>query len=123
MSETNNRRFKILGAGWLRLGGLSFTYMLIGLFPVAQGKAPSATEVADVGWVLVARALRSGVVKSGGCGLSSRRTATSRWSAVCQIAAFIPCSSPREPASINLDSPCTCAQLCPQLWIPIKLWD
>ena len=38
MPETNNRKFKILGAAWLGLGGLAIALAFITLFP-----SPKAT--------------------------------------------------------------------------------
>ena len=34
MPETNNRKFKILGAGWLGLGGLAFAIVFMALFQI-----------------------------------------------------------------------------------------
>ena len=62
MSETSDRRFKILGAAWLGLGGLSFAFVFSELFPLALGNAPSATEVADGYWVFVALGLVIGAI-------------------------------------------------------------
>jgi hypothetical protein len=62
MSETNDRRFKILGAAWLGLGSLSFAFVFSQLFPLAQGNAPSATEVADGYWVFVVLGLVIGAI-------------------------------------------------------------
>ena len=62
MPDAQNRRFKILGAGWLGLGGLSFAFLLTLLFPLAQGNAPSATEVSDGYWVFAALALVVGAI-------------------------------------------------------------
>ncbi len=62
MSETSDRRFKILGAAWLGLGGLSFAFVFSELFPLAVGNAPSATEVADGYWVFVALGLVIGAI-------------------------------------------------------------
>ena len=61
MPETKNRNFKIV-AVWLGLGGLGFTYAFVHLFPLAQGNAPSATEVSDGYWVFIALALVLGAV-------------------------------------------------------------
>ncbi len=62
MSETKNRKFKILGAAWLGLGGLSFTYAVVSLLPVALGNPPTATEVADGYWVFVALGVVIGAI-------------------------------------------------------------
>ena len=62
MPETINRNIKILGAAWLALGGLAFAYVLTNLFSLAQGNAPSATEVADGYWVFFAGALVIGAI-------------------------------------------------------------
>ena len=62
MPETNDRKFKLLGAGWLGLGGLFFAYVFINLFPLAQGNSPSATEVADGYWVFFLGALVIGAI-------------------------------------------------------------
>ena len=47
MPQTNGRNIKILGAAWLGLGALCFAYLFANLFSLAQGNAPSATEVPD----------------------------------------------------------------------------
>lgn len=62
MAETNDRKFKILGAGWLGLGGLAFAFAFITLFPLAQGNFPSATQVSDGYWVFVALGLVFGAI-------------------------------------------------------------
>ncbi len=62
MAETNSRRFKILGVGWLGLGALSFAYVFINLFSLAQGHAPSATEVSDGFWVFLWGAIVIGAI-------------------------------------------------------------
>ena len=62
MDETGNRNIKILGIGWLAVGGLAFTFALITLFPFAQGNPPSATEIADGYWVFVTLGLVTGAI-------------------------------------------------------------
>ena len=62
MHETNNRKFKILGAAWLGLGGIAFAYVFINLFSLAQGNTPSATEVSDGYWVFFVGALVIGAI-------------------------------------------------------------
>lgn len=61
MPETNNRNIRILGAAWLALGGLALVYVIINLFSLAQGNAPSATEVSDGYWVFFVGALVIGI--------------------------------------------------------------
>ena len=53
MPETKNRKFKILGAGWLGLAGLVFALVLISLFPLVQGNTPSPFEAGDEGPMVV----------------------------------------------------------------------
>ena len=62
MTETHDRKFKILGAAWLGLGVLMFAYAFINLFPLALGNAPSATEVSDGYWVFIALGLVIGAI-------------------------------------------------------------
>ena len=62
MPETKNLIFKVLGAGWLGLGGLAFAYGLISLYPLTQGHAPSATEVGDGYWVFVVLSVVMGAI-------------------------------------------------------------
>ena len=62
MPETHDRRFKILGAAWLGLGGLSFVYASINVFSLARGHTPSATEVGDGYWVWFVGALVIGSI-------------------------------------------------------------
>ena len=62
MRGTKNRNIKILGAAWLVLGGLGLAYAFIALLPLAQGNAPSATEVSDGYWVFAALALVVGAI-------------------------------------------------------------
>ena len=62
MSETNNRKFKILGGGWLGMGGLALAFAFITLFPLAQGNAPTATEVSDGYWVFAVGGLVIGAI-------------------------------------------------------------
>ena len=62
MPETKNRNIKIHVAAWLGLGGLVFTYVFIHLLPLAQGNAPSATEVSDGYRVFVGLGLVLGAV-------------------------------------------------------------
>ena len=62
MPEANDRNIKILGAAWLGLGGLAFAYAFISLFPLAQGNAPTATEVSDGYWVFVGLGLVIGAI-------------------------------------------------------------
>ncbi len=57
MPETKNRNFKILGAAWLGLGGLSFAILFLALFQFAialfqftLGNDPSALESEDGFW-------------------------------------------------------------------------
>ena len=47
MPKTINRNIKILGAVWLGLGGLAFSYAFPVLFSLAQGNAPSAVAVSE----------------------------------------------------------------------------
>ena len=57
MLETKNRKLKILGAGWLGLGGLAFPVVVIAsfqlLFSFAQGNAPEDGYVEGSVFVLV----------------------------------------------------------------------
>ena len=62
MPETNNRNLKILGATWLGIGALAFVYAFVSLFSLAQGNAPTATEVSDGYWVFVALGLVIGAM-------------------------------------------------------------
>ena len=62
MPETKNRNIKILGAAWLGLGDLAFAFAFITSSPLAQGNAPSATEVSDGYWVFVALGLVMGAI-------------------------------------------------------------
>ena len=62
MPDPSNRKFKILGAAWLGLGGLSLAFAFVTLLPLAQGNAPSATEVSDGYWVFVALGLVTGAI-------------------------------------------------------------
>ena len=51
MPETNNRKFQILGAAWLGLGGLALAVVFLALFQFAQAIIdPSAAEVGDGFW-------------------------------------------------------------------------
>ena len=62
MPETNDRKFKILGAAWLGLGCLSLAYVFVNVFSLAQGDTPSATAVSDGYWVFFAGALLMGAI-------------------------------------------------------------
>ena len=53
MGETNNRMFKILGAAWLSLGGLSLAVVFINLLPLVQDKTPSGLLESGDGWWIV----------------------------------------------------------------------
>ena len=62
MPKTNDSRIKVLGAGWLGLGGIGFAYVLINLFLLAQGNTPSAEEVSDGYWVFFVGAFVTGAI-------------------------------------------------------------
>ena len=62
MPETNERKFKILGAAWLAMGGLAFAFAFISLLPLAQGNPPSAAEVSDGYWGFVLLGLAVGAI-------------------------------------------------------------
>ena len=44
MPETDNRKFKVLGARWLGLEGLRVTYMFFNLLSLTQANTPSADD-------------------------------------------------------------------------------
>ena len=62
MPDTYNGKIKILGAGWLVLGGLALVFAIVTLFPLALGDAPTATEVSDGYWVFAALGLVIGAI-------------------------------------------------------------
>ena len=55
MSETKNRKFKVLGAGWLGLGGIFFALAFIAFVSVVLGDDPAgqAFEAGDKWWIVV----------------------------------------------------------------------
>lgn len=55
MPQTHNRKFKILGAGWLVLGGIFLALALIALLSVVIGDDPAtqAFEAGDKWWIVV----------------------------------------------------------------------
>ena len=53
MTQNNNRKFKILGAAWLGLGGLCFTVVVINLLPLFNDNTPSGLFESGDGWWIV----------------------------------------------------------------------
>ncbi len=96
MSENNNRKFKILGAAWLGLGGLASAFVLSELVPIALGNAPSQTEVDDGLWVFVvlglvigAIGLVNGLALLRRSRIARRAVAISSWVLLLPAAAFV----------------------------------
>ena len=61
MPKTSYRKFKILGAAWIGLGGLGFAYVTANLFSLAQGNV-GETEVREGFWVYFGLALVVGAI-------------------------------------------------------------
>ena len=53
MPKTNDRRFKVLGTGWLALGGFALAVVIINLLPLLQGDTPSGLFESGQGWWIV----------------------------------------------------------------------
>ena len=64
MPETNNRKFKILGAGWLVLGGLWFALAFMAFVSVVQGDEGAAFESGDKWWIVVLVLLVLGAIQA-----------------------------------------------------------
>ena len=111
MHGTNNRRIKILGVGWLGLGGLTFAYVLINLFSLAQGNAPSAEELSDGYWVFFLGALVIGVIgAANGLALLRRSSLTRPVLAISSLVLLLP--------SIGLVVPVLV--VAPSLWLTLS---
>ena len=61
MPKTSYRKFKILGAAWIGLGGLGFAYVTANLFSLAQGNV-GETEVREGFWGYFGLALVVGAI-------------------------------------------------------------
>ena len=111
MPETNNRNIKILGAAWLVLGGLFLAYVSINLFSLAQGDAPSATEVADGYWFFFVGALVMGVVGMvNGLVLLSRNRLARRFLAISSLVLLLPSAALLVPLVV----------VVPSLWLTLS---
>ncbi len=111
MPKTNNRRIKILGAAWLGLGGLGFAYVFSELFPLAQGNAPSATEIADGYWVFVALGLVMGAIGMvNGSALLCRNRIARPVLAISSLALLLPSAAFWVPLLV----------VAPSLWLTLS---
>ena len=90
MPETKNRNFKVLGAAWLGLGGLGIAYVLINFFSLAQGNAPSATEISDGYWVFLVGAFVIGAIGMVNGLALLRRYPVARLLAIWSSVLFLP---------------------------------
>ena len=64
MPETNNRKFKILGAAWLGLGGIFLALAFLAFLSVVIGDDPAgrAFEAGDKWWIVVLVLLGIGAI-------------------------------------------------------------
>ena len=64
MSEKSNRNIKILGAGWLGLGGIFLALAFVALLSVVIGDDPetAAFEAGDAWWIVVLVLLGIGAI-------------------------------------------------------------
>ena len=91
MPETANGKIKILGAAWLGLGGLAFLYAFISLYPLAQGKYPSAPAVSEGSWVYALGALVMGAIGMvNGLALLRRNPVARRVLAISSLVLLLP---------------------------------
>ena len=93
MSDTNSRKFKILGAGWLGLGGLWLALAFVAFLSVILGDDPAAAafESGDKWWIVVLALLALGAVFSvNGMALLRRNPVGRRLLAVSSSVLLMP---------------------------------
>ncbi len=111
MSETNDRKIKILGAAWLGLGGLTFAFVLTMLFPLVQGNTPSPFEAGDEWWIVVlVFAVVGAICMVNGLALLRRNPVARRLLAISSIVLLLPSAAFLVPLVVVL----------PSLWLTLS---
>ena len=93
MSEKSNRNIKILGAGWLGLGGIFLALAFVALLSVLIGDDPetAAFEAGDAWWIVVLVLLGIGAILTvPGLALLRRNPAARRLIAISSLVLLIP---------------------------------
>ena len=121
MLVTKNRKFKMLGAGWLGLGGFGFAVAVLALFQIGValfqftlGNDPSALESEDGFWngvvfVLVLVAL-GGIGTVNGLALLRRKRVARPLVAISALVLFIPSAVSLVPMLL----------VAPSLWLTLS---
>ena len=111
MPETNNRKFQILGAAWLGLGGLAFAFTFAQLVRFPLDNAPTATEVSDGYWFFVVFGLVVGVIGVvNGLTLLRRHPVARLAVAISSLVLLIPAGALVVPLLV----------LAPSLWLTLS---
>ncbi len=111
MPSATNRNIKVLGAAWLVLGGLTFAFVLISLFPLVQGDTPSPFEAGDEWWiVLLVIAAVGAILTANGLTLLRRNPVARPFIAISSVILLIPSATMVVPLLV----------VVPSLWLTLS---
>ena len=111
MPATNNRKFRILGAAWIVLGGLIFAFILVSLFPLVQGDTPSPFEAGDEWWiVLLVFAAVGAILTANGLTLLRRNPIARPFLVISSLVLLLPSAALVVPLLV----------LVPSLWFTLS---